>query len=245
MGNALRRLFAMIMRHCEPSVPENLWDEFKTQLCDDIRHRLRSLNIHNPLDADVYDYGLFLLNKHLRDLGGSLTDFINMPHVLNNWDDVDENPFLSEQLAYDRVHKLNLANELYSQLNDKQLIAFQSIFESVQHHTGRSFFLNGPAGTGKTFVYRALCHRLRADGRIVLCVASSGIAALLLPGGRTAHSTFSIPVDSLCENSVCSINKNSKQAVMLRRVCLIIWDEAAMQHRCVPSAFINTPPSPI
>jgi hypothetical protein len=32
---------------------------------------------------------------------------------------------------------------------------------------------------------------------------------------------------------------------MLRRVCLIIWDEAAMQHRCVPSAFINTPPSPI
>ena len=45
-----------------------------------------------------------------------------------------------------------------------------------------------------------------------------------------AHSMFSIPVESLCKDSVCNINKNSKQAIMLRRVLLIIWDEAAMQH---------------
>jgi hypothetical protein len=221
-GDALHQHFAMIMGHCKPSVPESLWDEFKTHLCDDIRHCLRTLNIHNPPDADVYDYGLFLLNKHLHNLGGCLTNFVNMPHVCNNWDDINENPFVSEQLAYDCPNKLNLANELYSQLNNKQLIAFQSIFKSVEHQTGHSFFLNSPAGTGKTFIYCALCHRLHVDGRIVLCVALSGIAALLLPGGQTAHSTFSILVDSLYEDSVCSINKNSKQAVMLYRVCLII-----------------------
>jgi hypothetical protein len=153
MSDALRQLFTMIIRHCEPLVPKNLWDEFKTQLCDNIHHHLHSLNIHNPSDANMYNYSLFLLNKHLCNLSGSLTDFINMPHIHNNWDDVDENPFLSEQLMYDCAHELNLANELYSQLNDKQLIAFQSIFESVQHHTGCSFFLNSPAGTGKTFVY--------------------------------------------------------------------------------------------
>jgi hypothetical protein len=82
-------------------------------------------------------------------------------------------------------------------------------------------------------VYQTLCHRIHADGQIVLCVASSGIAALLLPGGRTAHSMFSIPVDGLSDDSLCNINKNSKQAIMLRRVDLIIWDEAAMQHRCI------------
>jgi hypothetical protein len=232
-GDALCHLFAIIMRHCEPSVPETLWDDFKVHLCDDIRHRLHALNIVSPSDADVYDYGLFLLNKQLRDLGSCLSDFTNMPHVRNDWDHIDENPFVLEQLAYDRPNELKLANDLYSQLNNNQLTAFHSILESVDSQAGHTFFLNGPAGTGKTFVYRTLCHCLRANGHIVLCVASSGIAALLLLGGRTAHSTFSIPVHSLSEDSVCTINENSKQAIMLHQVCLIIWDEAAMQHRCV------------
>ncbi len=95
------------------------------------------------------------------------------------------------------------------------------------------FFLNGPASIGKTFVYQTLCHHICADGHIVPCIASSGITAILLPGGRTAHSTFAIPIDSLSETSVCNINKNSKQANMLWRVCLIICDEAVMQHQCI------------
>jgi hypothetical protein len=102
------------------------------------------------------------------------------------------------------------------------------------------FFLNGPAGSGKTFVYKTLCYRIRADGQIILCVASSGIVALLLPGSHTAHSTFLIPVDGLCEDSVSNINKNSKQAIMLQCVQLIIWDEAAMQHWYV-SNLLNHP----
>jgi len=156
-----------------------------------------------------------------------------MPQVQNDWAHVDDNPFLSEQLAYDKPNELRLANAHLSKLNEEQLSAYESILESVRDQSAQTFFLNGPAGSGKTFVYKTLCHRIRADGQIVLCVASSGIAALLLPGGRTAHSTFSIPVDGLCEDSVCNINKNSKQAIMLRRVQLIIWDEAAMQHRYV------------
>jgi len=48
---------------------------------------------------------------------------------------------------------------------------------------GGLFFLNGPGGTtGKTFVYQALSHAIHGQGKIVLCVASSGIASLL-PGG--------------------------------------------------------------
>lgn len=62
------------------------------------------------------------------------------------------------------------------------------------------FFLDGHGGTGKTFVYITLCHALRGEGSIVLCVASTGVASLLLPGGRTAHSTFKIPIDNLNGN---------------------------------------------
>jgi len=66
--------------------------------------------------------------------------------------------------------------------------------------------------------------------KIVLCVASSGIAALLLKGGTTAHSRFKIPL--FChEDSVCNIPKNSDLAELMCKTDLVIWDEAPMQHK--------------
>lgn len=72
--------------------------------------------------------------------------------------------------------------------------------------------------------------KLRSDGRVVLPVASSGIAATLLPGGRTAHSRFKIPI-LLDDLSFCSFGHNSDIAFLLKNTNLIIWDEAPMQHR--------------
>jgi len=46
---------------------------------------------------------------------------------------------------------------------------------------------------GKTFLWHTIINRLRSDGLIVLVVASSGIASLLLPGGSIAHSRFKNP----------------------------------------------------
>jgi hypothetical protein len=61
-------------------------------------------------------------------------------------------------------------------------------------------------------------------------VASSGIAATLLPRGRTAHSQFKIPL-MLDEQSVCHVERQSRLGRMLANVDLIIWDEVTMQHR--------------
>ncbi|KAF1893496.1 hypothetical protein Lal_00001977 [Lupinus albus] len=70
----------------------------------------------------------------------------------------------------------------------------------------------------------------RVNTRIVLTVASSGIASLLLPGGRTTHSKFKIPVQSL-ENSIYNILQGSELAGLLKQTKLIIWDEALMSHK--------------
>ncbi|XP_057811501.1 uncharacterized protein LOC131025727 [Salvia miltiorrhiza] len=61
--------------------------------------------------------------------------------------------------------------------------------------------------------------------------ASSGIASLLLPKGRTAHSRFGIPLD--CdENSTChKIKPDSNFTRLLKKTKLIIWDEAPMTHK--------------
>ena len=57
-----------------------------------------------------------------------------------------------------------------------------------------------------------------------------GIASLLLPGGRTAHSRFVIPLE-LVENSTCGIKQNTHLAELMKQVSLIIWDEAPMTQR--------------
>ncbi|CAF0963172.1 unnamed protein product [Brachionus calyciflorus] len=57
------------------------------------------------------------------------------------------------------------------------------------------FFVDGPGGKGKTFLYNTLISYIRSQNKKVLSVASSGIAALLLAGGKTAHSRFKIPLN--------------------------------------------------
>ncbi|KAK9050793.1 hypothetical protein SSX86_030238 [Deinandra increscens subsp. villosa] len=92
------------------------------------------------------------------------------------------------------------------------------------------FFIDGPGGTGKTFVYKALLAEVRSRGLIALATASSGAAANNLPGGRTAHSRFKIPI-KLENNSMCNINKQSGAAEVIRSCKIIIWDEASMAKR--------------
>ena len=55
--------------------------------------------------------------------------------------------------------------------------------------------MDGPRGTGKTFIYRTLIAYYKSKGKIILATTSSGIAVTLLPGGRTAHSQFKIPIN--------------------------------------------------
>ena len=54
------------------------------------------------------------------------------------------------------------------------------------------FFVNGLGGTGKTFLYHTVLATLRKAGHIAIATATSGIAATLLPSGRTTHSRFKI-----------------------------------------------------
>jgi DNA replication protein DnaC len=59
------------------------------------------------------------------------------------------------------------------------------------------FFLQGYAGTGKTFLYNAICNHFRAKKEIIICVALLGIAALFFPGGNISYSRFCIPLNSI------------------------------------------------
>ncbi|XP_074277082.1 uncharacterized protein LOC141600736 [Silene latifolia] len=115
--------------------------------------------------------------------------------------------------------------------DDEQRFVYNEVMEAALNNKGGVFFVYGYGGTGKTFLWRALCACFRSKGDIVVAVASSGIAATLIPGGVTAHSRFGISIN-VTEDSICSrIKPGSDLAELLIRAKLIIWDEAPMTHR--------------
>lgn len=81
---------------------------------------------------------------------------------------------------------------------------YEAILDSAERQKGHLYFVYGHGGMGKTYFWRALISRLKADRKIVLPVPTSGITDLLLPGGCRAHSTFGLPLDPH-ETSTCQI----------------------------------------
>ncbi|KAG5529311.1 hypothetical protein RHGRI_029871 [Rhododendron griersonianum] len=233
-GYQLRRLFSVILTQCSPQQPMELWKRFWVHICDDLGHKIRTLfSILNPTEAQIEDYGLFLLNQLLQESGKSLLDFPPMQQPNANSSEVTSNRFIIEhrqlQIQAQRID----SQPNIERLNNGQRTAYDAILTSVLDSKGTTFFMSGGAGTGKTFVYNTIAKKCRNFGHIVVTVALSGIASSLLEGGRTAHSTFCIPLD-VHDNSVCGFNKQSLQAELFRETKLIIWDEVPMQHKhCV------------
>ncbi|KAH9540622.1 hypothetical protein CY35_14G015100 [Sphagnum magellanicum] len=131
---------------------------------------------------------------------------------------------------YDATTQAAMRDEHVPQLNPEQRAVYENVMVTVNR---LAFFVDGLGGTGKTFLCSCLLSTVRAQGRVAVAVASSGIAALLLDGGRTTHSRFKIPVQGLNSTSTCYISKDFELAALLQATALIVWDEVIMMHRHV------------
>ncbi len=149
------------------------------------------------------------------------------------------NPQLAAELDYDKDVLHGYINQNLSRLNICQETVVIVVFNIVAQGEGVVFFLDGPGGLGKTFVYNVLLASVRWDGHVAIGVAFSGIAALLLEGGRTSHSVFEIPI-AIGRDSMCSIPMQSDFAELLWEAKLIVWDEAPAQHRHCAKAVDQT-----
>jgi len=209
-----------------------LWEQFKDKICDDLYHLIPCIYPHlpNPSDEDVFDYGLYLLDKLLTKSQKHLIDFPSMPAIIKEWGVIADNALLHEQLDYNPVELHERVEDDVKKFNAEQKAVFTAVMASMDGRQSKSFFLQSVGGGGKTFVCNTVAAAVRSKGMVALCVASSGIAALLLDGGQTSHSRFRIPIPVL-DNSVCTIKKNTHLHEVLKATGIIIWDEVPMQHR--------------
>jgi len=204
-------LLAVILLTDEVAEPHLLWDQFKAGLCDDVKHKLHHMN-HYQADQeipedDIYDYGLWDLNRILVGMGRSLADFLPMSLPQQQWAHRIPNPLLqAEQYNVDEM--ATLVDEQRAIFNPDQAAAFNAVLESITNNQGHLFFIYAAGGCRKTFFCNTIAAEVRRRGQVALYVASSGIATLLLDRERTSHSHFKIPL-SIHEDSVAGLKRNS------------------------------------
>ncbi|XP_074302122.1 uncharacterized protein LOC141633574 [Silene latifolia] len=205
-GFYLRNLFATLLFCGTLSMPSKVWDETWQLLSNDILRRQHTLLNNQDLqltDEELQNYALIDIENSLQINGSSLRRFEGMSFPDMSATTHHRNSLVMDALLYDR-QSLSEKHEIQlSSMTDEQRLVYNEVMEAALNNKGGVFFVYGYGGTGKTFLWRALCACFRSKGDIVVAVASSGIATTLIPGGVTAHSRFGISIN-VTEDSICS-----------------------------------------
>ncbi|CAN1812474.1 ATP-dependent DNA helicase PIF1 [Linum perenne] len=222
-ASIIRSVFVSLLIFCQVADPAKLLQNWWESMSEDFAYRqeqLTSAPLQQPSSPTLYNQVLHALNSILHTYSSSLGHF-GLPMPTAGTSCMQATNIITAHLNYNCATEAAKSHQLHSSLNGSQLTAYAAIIESVSKNQGKFFFLHGHGGTGKTFLYNCIISKIRSEGKIVLVVASSGIAATLLPDGVTAHSRFKIPleVDNL---STCMVKKGTEVAELLKEATLIV-----------------------
>ena len=113
-------------------------------------------------------------------------------------------------------------------MTSEQKPIFDAVILAARNNEPLCQMIEARAGRGKTWLMELIVATARREGIIVLCVASTALAATNYRGGRTSHSQLCIPAGddpTPGHRVVCNLQLGSQHATFLRAVRLIIWDE--------------------
>lgn len=241
LSSRVRQLFTVMLLFCELPDPTRIFHNFFDHFVDDIRRKAPTIddNLSRVFALREISDALSLHSKRLEDF--------NLPGISDS--DIQKlNEYLGE--SHSRVSAclrdetdfdisviqsfLDLClGESDGCLSQSQRYVFDHVKDAIDREEQSVVFIDARGGTGKTYLLNSLLSYARiSDGNIkpALAVATSGIAATQLLGGRTFHSRFRAPLE-IYEHSVLDISVQTDLASVIRQSRLIVWDEAPMAHR--------------
>ena len=149
MPKALRNLFCIICVFSNPSNPLALYEKFNAYFIEDFIYK-------NDLIKTATNKCLIEFDEFFKKHGKSCQYYLvdkNIP---------DYSLFINTE-TINILEEQAIGNELKSKLNTHQSVAVETILKAVEDPTikNKAFFIDGPDGTGKTFVYNTLTRILR------------------------------------------------------------------------------------
>lgn len=188
-SSQLRNLFCIMLTYCEIKDETEFFNRNWLKMVDDIEKQLTLKYYpmkYTAAETELRDLLLQELEEILSRNSQQMTNY-NLPHKSVHCKLDMSNRLNQEEMNYDIQYLEQEANKLYSQLNKSQKEAFHDIVGFVLNNRPQFYFVSGHGGTGKTFLWNTIVSYIRAQRKIVLTVASSEVASLLLPNGRTTH----------------------------------------------------------
>jgi len=213
---SMRRAFAMVLLNRSVQNAVSLFDMFAVNFCDDgnvsprnrtaALHEIELIMMEHDRTLTHADYGFQLPERDVLELRSTL-------HLFNR------HHFRIEDCTARR-------DEIVSQFSLEQQTAMSTVLTSIQNANAPNVHcVLAPAGCGKSWFVNGITWHLRAEGKIVLNVAASALAATLLLSGSTAHSTFKIPIPTT-DTSYCGLKAADRE--LIRQCSLVCYDEVSM-----------------
>ena len=161
-ANRLRRLFAVILLHCEPKQPVDLWNRFRDSLCVGLSTDRNGNTDENRSRA------LLLIARNFDAIGGRLASF-PIPHPEFGTYDRQRIERVSDAFASSQ------SGDAFADvtLNSEQTEVFDRLRSMIVGGRGGIMFVDAPGGTGKTFLINYVISYLTRNVGAVLATASS------------------------------------------------------------------------
>lgn len=228
-------------RGSRDSIPGWVIGGLRTRHVMEVMHDLQRLLAKDGIDIkDLINFTDLCLNHQplltMEELCASAQNLHGMPEAA--------------LAPFDRLRLTDEQNDIYERIvsvAEEQMITAYGDHIYGDDHFVRSarppiptspdsfYYINGSAGTGKTFLLNTMIKYLIKDYRVkVASCAMTGVAASLLLGGVTAHRLFGLPVED-CDpaesTSSSRLHMKSLGARMLRDADVIIIDEFSVLHK--------------
>lgn len=213
----LRRLFANLIVNGAPTDAPALFNQFVDDLCD------------GPPDDDAVADALCGIEEYMAEMGKTLQTFgFELPETQMRTSNRSRHDHFAQRHVSHAASEVE-RDRLLQLFTDEQHSALAAVLQSIGN-VGHSnvFALLASAGCGKTVFANGLAAILRSRNRVVVTVAASALAAMLLFGGSTAHSYFHIPIPAN-EYTMCNLNIEERR--ILRIADVILYDECSMVHQ--------------
>jgi len=217
----LRALFASIMMICGVITVLELWNEFKHYLIEDYQRQ------HDQYLSE---------QRTLRDL----ENFFNSCTNANSFHEfrlplIDRTlSFITDGTGSDQTYQapdLDISSHQIDidRLNSSQKAVFDTIIYTLENPNQRNrlFYLDGPGGSGKTFLYNTLIRYLLYHKISFISTSWTGISASLLIGGMTSHIAFGLPIN-INEATSLRVSPGSRVFKRIQDCQMVIWDEITL-----------------
>ena len=224
----LLRTFATLLAFSNIPDAKALWAKYQTHFTGGQGGSRNAYVALVQLWAMLRDYGMDPTRTTLQQPGLQL-GCANPPDVI-----------MREQMRWERRRQEETVAENLVLMNDDQRRFFDRVRAAVTNGEPLLCYLDGPAGTGKTLLFSTVLALVRARQEIALPMAWSGLAATVLPGGRTVHATFKLPVPMPTADASSTLEAQTDNGSLVRAARLIIWDEAPNAPRAAFEAVERT-----